>query len=978
MNYATQKNIYLPKGWSAKSTNPLIIPLGEPAYSSWYLTDSNSNKYLRSIFDCKIDKNNLIIHGNSNNLGEFVLNLASTDLPSSRENMLTIVFIVEEGIEISTQELPDYILNDLEQEYSANIQASGGTPPYHYRVVGALPSGMKITQDGHLHGIPDYEIKDHASGAVIPFEFFLGATDAKGHGGHEDDICKINGWKRYSIRVEEEIKITAQAAASAKAVANRDYSITFAASGGASPYKFQVLTAEGKETEAILNSFKIGCPPGLTSHSSGEKITIDGRPTKAGIYTVIIGATDFYDRGGHSNAVNGWGHFEFAVEETPHITISPTNRLLSGTLGQQFKETFSASGGEKPYKYRILDKTGTPPPTEWLTITNDVTGCVISGWPRKAGEYQFYVGATDRYGNGGHDSGMEGWCEYTLNIDHELPPLKPTEEVAIQIGGPANFPNGMVNRAYPAQVIVASGGAGHFTYKSFGSVPQGLAIDPSTGVFDGTPKVVGTFEFWLGATDSSGNGGKDKGMNGWHAKYTLNIKPELIISFSGAADVQVNQEYSGKINATGGTGPYTYKVAGLPSTLACNNDVISGKLSAAVQFIFSITVTDAFGYTAEHFHQLKVTSPSSEELSVSFSEKSQRKVNVAYTGELNVTGGVPPYKIEEKATPPFLTWTEKNETSKVLTGTPKTPGLFDLRIRVTDSSGHSAEKAWELEIASAPEDIENSIFDDPKLFVRGPRGHYSLHASGFAMSPKNTNPIAKFGISWTGHAESDSNRIMWEYATPTSGGGATFNFSTPRAEVKEMLYPVIYAKLKDGTTIGQHFVFPSGEGLFEVATNVAIGDSPLTPPIEVTMTTTGRLNKSSPFPVKAGEKIRVEFRVMPIVGLRRINVHAALEGSQLIKRVGRPVIVEPKDLTQQPQDSNRLLRWNGVDNTQVLALSNVRAERVFTVVFHLEVAAGAGAGAMKFWLSDPESVGTSLVSAFEKDLEYTLQLNAIA
>jgi hypothetical protein len=72
--------------------------------------------------------------------------------------------------------------------------------------------------------------------------------------------------------------------------------------------------------------------------------------------------------------------------------------------------------------------------------------------------------------------------------------------------------------------------------------------------------------------------------------------------------------YSETINAQGGTSPYTFAVTSgaLPTgtTLNSSSGVISGTPSAASSFSFTITVTDALGYTGSYSFSISVTAPS--------------------------------------------------------------------------------------------------------------------------------------------------------------------------------------------------------------------------------------------------------------------------------------------------------------------------------------------------------------------------------
>ena len=65
-----------------------------------------------------------------------------------------------------------------------------------------------------------------------------------------------------------------------------------------------------------------------------------------------------------------------------------------------------------------------------------------------------------------------------------------------------SLPGGVVGSAY-SQTLAATGGVAPYTWSvSSGSLPAGLALDPSAGTISGTPTAVGTSTFSVTATDS--------------------------------------------------------------------------------------------------------------------------------------------------------------------------------------------------------------------------------------------------------------------------------------------------------------------------------------------------------------------------------------------------------------------------------------------------------------------------------------------
>jgi hypothetical protein len=109
----------------------------------------------------------------------------------------------------------------------------------------------------------------------------------------------------------------------------------------------------------------------------------------------------------------------------------------------------------------------------------------------------------------------------------------------------ASLPAGQEGVAYTA-TVTASGGVPPYHWSATG-LPQGLSIDPSSGIISGTPQQAGTFTVTVSATDSDVAAAPQTGTNTYQleiagpAKAVLSsLTPNTAVAGSGDLTMQVN------------------------------------------------------------------------------------------------------------------------------------------------------------------------------------------------------------------------------------------------------------------------------------------------------------------------------------------------------------------------------------------------------------------------------------------------------
>ncbi len=265
------------------------------------------------------------------------------------------------------------------------------------------------------------------------------------------------------------------------------------------------------------------------------------------------------------------------------LTITGPASLPAGTVNVAYTATtITASGGTQPY---VWSATGLP---AGLSI-GSASG-VISGTPTadSGSPYSVTVKVTDS-ANPGNTATMA----YTIAV--EALPLTITTGL---------LPAGVVNVAYTATTITASGGTQPYSWAITG-LPPGLTANGG-GVISGTPttSVGSPFGVIVKVTDSA--------LNTVSMTYSLTVSGSLTIaSPASLLPGTLNAAYTPTtISASGGLPPYTWTATGLPSglTIAIATGVISGTPTADAGSPYSVTVTveDSTGKTAHKSYTLFV------------------------------------------------------------------------------------------------------------------------------------------------------------------------------------------------------------------------------------------------------------------------------------------------------------------------------------------------------------------------------------
>lgn len=174
------------------------------------------------------------------------------------------------------------------------------------------------------------------------------------------------------------------------------------------------------------------------------------------------------------------------------------------------------------------------------------------------------------------------------------------------VNGVCVLPAATVGQPYEAFLLTSNGAVDTFTITS-GSLPPGLSMPATYGaagtIVGGTPTTQGTFTFSVhvtlfGATTPSTDG---------TYSITVGPPPPLTITFPipCCTSGTVGSSYLQNFFSSGGTGPFTWKVAAgklppgikqtSPGAPQVTGNVLAGTPTKAGTFTFTIKVTDSAG-----------------------------------------------------------------------------------------------------------------------------------------------------------------------------------------------------------------------------------------------------------------------------------------------------------------------------------------------------------------------------------------------
>jgi large repetitive protein len=478
------------------------------------------------------------------------------------------------------------------------------------------------------------------------------------------------------------------------------------------------LTATGFPAPTFNES---GALPNGLSFTSAGVLSGTPLPGTGGTYTVTFTPVN-------TVAVGPGQIFTIIVDEAPVITSVNSATFTVGSTG-----SFSVMADGFPAS--TFAETGALP----VGVTFNAATGLLFGTPQAntGGTYALTFTPTNTAGTGPAQN-------FTLVVD-QPPAITSDNTTTFAVGTPGSFT--VTATGYPAP-----------SFSESGTLPNGLTLNPATGVLSGTP-LPGAGGNYIETLTATGFGSPAT------QTFTINVEEAPAITSANSTIFSVGTGGTFVVTANGFPTATIAESGALPNGVSFNsgNGELSGMPLPGSGGVYPITLTASNGVSPAATQAFTLTVLEIPQIT----SGNGTTFTAASNGTFTVTAnGFPAAMIEETGTLP--TGISYNPTTGILSGTPLpgTGGMYDLQFTPVNSAGNGITQNFVLIVQQAP----TFTSANSTVFTVGTADNFTVSVVG---TPAST--FSEMGPLPTGVSFNATTGVL--SGTPQTGTGGSYTLA---------------------------------------------------------------------------------------------------------------------------------------------------------------------------------------------------------
>lgn len=527
-------------------------------------------------------------------------------------------------------------------------------------------AGRTVTVEAFIPVATDLKFTNEPQGNVPG-----GVTLKQAANGGKPGNISDNAWNSVKDNVKSDLP-TIGINLDKSAVTGSSLTLPNLVTGGVSPHTYLTVPCDNTDNHG---NCALGDTGLFLNKSTGQLV---GIPKPGASAAVVVSVTD-----SDSPAQTKKANLVFSIADTRKPKVTATT--INAEVGKNVSQVIPVSDGSGQY-----ESVTSPDKPDWMTLTLANNVLTVTGEPGPghvtSTDGTFSVTVTDKNGN----TSDQATITYTV-VDNRVPNLSSlasgdlTGKEGKDVKGWTDLPQGAIGYGPKIKEWTVEG------------LPQGVKFDPNTGTL--SPNTIasgesGTYPITITATT-------ENGKTATIVKNLVVTPSTLTVAEHDAGNLSNNRDLSNDpatiATVSGGTGPYTVKVSGLPGNLGYKladngtDIVLTGTVPATPSDNpLTITVKDACGVERTLTRPLHIGAG----LSVAKTTMPTATIDEDYGSQcLGVSGGTPRYSADVKSSdlPTGMTLGPNNDGSDIcLKGKPSgNAGAVQVTFTLKDSAPNS-------------------------------------------------------------------------------------------------------------------------------------------------------------------------------------------------------------------------------------------------------------------------------------------------